>query len=1075
MVEVRSSPILRAIPFLIAACHCERSAAIRFRVCVATAVFLLAIVSTATAKYSGGSGTAQDPYQIVTAADLIALGETSTDYDKHFILTTDIDLDPTLPDRKVFDKAVIAPRLGDDIINPLGTDFTGNFDGKGHTIKNLTISGGPGGYLGLFGQIWNGGRIRNVCLENAHVTGGNGSSALGSLVGANYGGIIDSCYTIGRVSGGEESGAIGGLIGHNQGTITYCYALGSVSVGKNSKFTGGLVGWSGGPITQCYASVAISGWEISTRFGGLVGCDVNREYDNHLSDCFWNVETSGMSESDGGIGLTTAQMRDSNTFVRAGWDFVTILDDSGGIWAQPVGGGFPILWWQLQESQRPVLPTFSGGTGHPGDPYLIATAAELNKIGGNPRLLKAYFKLIADIDLKDVEVFSIGSEVFPFTGVFDGNGHTISNFTCSSTDTDYAGLFAYINGPQAEVKNLELIAPHVDTQTAWCVGALVGRLNYGRISECYVQNGQVSGGTAGGLVGLSSGTVIGCRVSCSVCGSSGTGGLAGTNIGTVINCTSSGNVSGDIDVGGLVGMNGWGGEIASCSATGDVSAKGAGVGGLVGDNTGRIINSYAKGSVSGNSSVGGLVGYNGYIQRRDVYYEAPGEIINSYSTGAVSGTSDVGGLVGFHEIGPVISCFWDIQTSGQTTSAAGVGKTTGQMRDFQTYLDAGWDFVGETRNGTSEIWQMPPGGGYPILSVFAGYTPPQLEGSGTPDDPYLVSNLIDLGAMVHCDPSAHYRLAACLDLSGIRWATAVVPLLEGSFDGNGHTISHLTIQGGSHLGLFAQVGSGAQVKNLGVVDVNIMGSGDYVGGLAAANGGTVTGCYSTGAVRSGDRGQHYCIGGLIGSNGGAVIQCHSTAIVDGTNSDAGGLVGGNGGTLTECYSTGAVSATSGDVGGLAGSNGGTVTQCFNTGAVSTTSWDAGGLIGSNYLGGVVTQCYSTSTVRGTSGVGGLVAWNVATLSQCYSVGAVSGTSRVGGLVGSAFGDSVVACFWDTQTSGQTASAGGAGKTTAQMQTPKTFLDAGWDFVGETANGTEDIWWILEGKDCPRLWWEAAKK
>jgi hypothetical protein len=44
-----------------------------------------------------------------------------------------------------------------------------------------------------------------------------------------------------------------------------------------------------------------------------------------------------------------------------------------------------------------------------------------------------------------------------------------------------------------------------------------------------------------------------------------------------------------------------------------------------------------------------------------------------------------------------------------------------------------------------------------------------------------------------------------------------------------------------------------------------------------------------------------------------------------------------------------------------------------------------------------------------------------------------------------------------------------------MQTASTFLNAGWDFVGEMANGTEDIWWILEGKDYPKLWWEAAKK
>jgi len=85
---------------------------------------------------------------------------------------------------------------------------------------------------------------------------------------------------------------------------------------------------------------------------------------------------------------------------------------------------------------------------------------------------------------------------------------------------------------------------------------------------------------------------------------------------------------------------------------------------------------------------------------------------------------------------------------------------------------------------------------------------------------------------------------------------------------------------------------------------------------------------------------------------------------------------------------------------------------------------------------------------------------------------VSGTDSVGGLVG-IDGGSVDSSFWDIQSSGWTTSAGGAGKATAEMQTAKTFLDAGWDFVGETANGTEDIWWIDEGKDYPRLWWESG--
>jgi hypothetical protein len=99
-----------------------------------------------------------------------------------------------------------------------------------------------------------------------------------------------------------------------------------------------------------------------------------------------------------------------------------------------------------------------------------------------------------------------------------------------------------------------------------------------------------------------------------------------------------------------------------------------------------------------------------------------------------------------------------------------------------------------------------------------------------------------------------------------------------------------------------------------------------------------------------------------------------------------------------------------------------------------------------------------------------------TVSNCYSIGAVSGWGDVGGLVGSNqpyFKGTVTDCFWDTQTSGQTTSDGGVGLPTAEMQMASTFLDYGWDFVDETENGAEDIWWINEGQDYPRLWWEIG--
>ena len=125
--------------------------------------------SPAYAKYSGGTGEPNDPYQIATAADLIALGETPEDYDKHVILTADIDLDPNLPGRKVFDKAVIAPDINETNERRRfdGTPFTGIFDGDGHTISHLTIMGVD--YLGMFGELVSGPELKNFGVLSAGV------------------------------------------------------------------------------------------------------------------------------------------------------------------------------------------------------------------------------------------------------------------------------------------------------------------------------------------------------------------------------------------------------------------------------------------------------------------------------------------------------------------------------------------------------------------------------------------------------------------------------------------------------------------------------------------------------------------------------------------------------------------------------------------------------------------------------------------------------------------------------------------------------------------------------------------
>ena len=112
-------------------------------------------------------------------------------------------------------------------------------------------------------------------------------------------------------------------------------------------------------------------------------------------------------------------------------------------------------------------------------------------------------------------------------------------------------------------------------------------------------------------------------------------------------------------------------------------------------------------------------------------------------------------------------------------------------------------------------------------------------------------------------------------------------------------------------------------------------------------------------------------------------------------------------------------------------------------------------------------------VSGYSFVGGLVGDNLSIITNCYSIGAVSGDWFVGGLMGGRIADNVTASFWNTETINVMYSYGGTGKTTAEMQTASTFINAGWDFVSETANGIEDIWWMPEN-DYPRLWWEVLE-
>ncbi|MFH1370666.1 MAG: GLUG motif-containing protein [Planctomycetota bacterium] len=293
-------------------------------------VFLiLTVASPCFAKYSGGTGEPNDPYQIADVTDLLILAADVNDYNKCFIMTADIDIDPNLPGRQVFNTSVIASGTGywDDFN---GVAFDGVFDGAGHKIVNLTIdtNGLANNYLGLFGYIDSNSEIKDLGIENVLITNGYNSNITGGFAGHNSG-TVSNCFLTGEVAG---YAIIGGFIGSNSGQISNCYS--SADVAGTYLYTGGFCGINQGDITRCCSTGHVSGLY---QTGGLVGF---ADGSPTVSFSFWDVNTSGQTISAGGIGKTTIEMQTEGTFTIAGWDFVNI-------WHICESTNYPKLLWQI--------------------------------------------------------------------------------------------------------------------------------------------------------------------------------------------------------------------------------------------------------------------------------------------------------------------------------------------------------------------------------------------------------------------------------------------------------------------------------------------------------------------------------------------------------------------------------------------------------------------------------------------------------------------------------------------------------------------------------------------------------
>ena len=346
---------------------------------------------------------------------------------------------------------------------------------------------------------------------------------------------------------------------------------------------------------------------------------------------------------------------------------------------------------------------------------------------------------------------------------------------------------------------------------------------------------------------------------------------------------------------------------------------------------------------------------------------------------------------------------------------------------------------------------------YPDPTPDPGYT---IEDDGS-YTVYTANGLKEWAEAVQTDLTLNITLTADINLTGTTWTPIGIDYnhrYAGTFDGNGKTITGLTVTGSNeYAGLFGRIGSDGTVKNVVLKDVQIESDNQYgrVGGVAGNSDGNIENCSVSGSVSS-----RCTAGGVVGQQfGGSITLCGSSATVKGT-AEVGGVAGktDNSATLTACYATGNVTFE----------------------RASTINTFAGGVVGVNGIGSILTACYATGNVTGTGTgtgsiyVGGVTGNNASgTLTACYhATGTVSGpTGTTGGVAGrnfkgSMFGGGIItACFWgdNGQTQGIGEDQVGTGETTKVDGTDVTWRSA-MTSMNEALQSAGSAWSYTIGED-----------
>gem|GEM_PF-3245208 len=538
-------------------------------------------------------------------------------------------------------------------------------------------------------------------------------------------------------------------------------------------------------------------------------------------------------------------------------------------------------WIVSTESVAKAAVSFADGSGLANDPYLIATAEQLDAI----RLdLDSHYMLIANIDLSDYQDnggwIPIGSTTNPFTGTLNGaisgndyredGSYQISNLYMDNSVIDEEKAFIHTIGSTGLVKYVDFVDVNLQTGEKSAVIAITnnGEVTKVNVSGQIISNdnyvagvvvfneqdmsdvsftGNIEGADyVGGIVSENNDHLVISRYKGTIVGDSYVGGFAAVNHGRLVGNDMSGNIDGIDYVGGIAGENI--GELSNVwYINGHISGESY-VGGIVGKNSGKVedakllnLDDGQDRKITGESYVGGIIGYND-----------DGNLYNATINGNVNGYESVGGLIG-NQVGGLIN---DGVFNGTVTGIDDVGGAVGNARDGSQ--------IENVKTKGSIIGEVNVGG---------------LVGK-------LNNSSLTLG-------TSQSTVVGVRDVGG----------LVGNNDDS--EISRSTAQG------------------------NVTGEED-TGGLVGDNDGIITTSNATGSVVG-----KYSVGGLVGDNDNQEIS-NSYAHGDVTGIDeVGGLVGSNiEGSITNSYSIGGVTGTS-LVGGLVGFN----TEDHVEGIVTSSYYD----------------------------------------------------------------------------------------------------------------------------------------